>query len=69
MTTTPLAHYPLADLKAVYSALHAALAKEPRLMDNRLLEELQTHLIHEARRAGIDVSDHGAWSTWLGEIE
>lgn len=68
MMKTPLAHYPLADLKVVYTTLHAALVKEPLLMDNALLEDLQAHLIKEARHDGVDVADHGAWSSWLSEM-
>lgn len=69
MTMTALAHYPLADLKVVYTALHAALVQAPLLMDNALLEDLQAYLIKQARHAGIDVADHGAWSAWLSEID
>lgn len=65
----PLAHYPLTDLKRIYVTLHAALSKEPLLMDSDLLADLQAHLIGEARRAGVDVSDHGSWAAWLAEQE
>ncbi|MHB8253232.1 MAG: hypothetical protein ACYDEV_05925 [Acidiferrobacter sp.] len=65
----PVDHYPLADLKLIYTTLHAALTKEPSLMDSALLEDLQAHLITEARKARIDVSDHGAWATWLADIQ
>lgn len=63
----PLAHYPLADLKRIYLSLHAALSREPALMDSDLLADLQAHLISEARTAGIDVADHGAWALWLAD--
>ncbi len=63
----PLTHYPLADLKRVYTTLHAALSEEPLLMDSDLLADLQAHLISAARKAGVDVSDHGSWATWLAD--
>lgn len=65
----PLARYPLADLKRIYTTLHAALSRDPLLMDSELLADLQAHLISEARRAGVDVSDHGSWATWLADQE
>ncbi len=63
----PLTHYPLADLKRIYTTLHAALSYDPLLMDSDLLADLQAHLIGEARRAGVDVSDHGSWAMWLSD--
>ena len=63
----PLTRYPLADLKRVYATLHAALSRDPLLMDSDLLADLQAHLISEARRAGVDVSDHGSWAAWLAD--
>jgi len=64
-----LARYPLSDLKAVYTTLHAALRDAPYLMDNALLGELQAYLIKAARDAGIDVSDHGEWASWLARLD
>lgn len=63
----PLKHYPLADLKLIYATLHRALSQDPLLMDSALLEDLQAHLISEARAGGVDVSDHGSWAAWLAE--
>lgn len=57
--------YTLADLKRVYTTLHSHLQNDPDLMDSVLLEDLQTLLITQARLAGIDTTDHQAWSQWL----
>ena len=62
-------HYPLAELKLIYATLHAALSQEPLLMDSLLLEDLQAHLLAQARKAGIDASDHGAWAAWLADLK
>jgi len=64
-----LDHYPLAELKRIYMTLHAALTGDPLLMDSALLEDLQRHLIGEAHKAGVDVSDHSAWAAWLSDRE
>jgi hypothetical protein len=63
----PLTHYSLADLKRIYTTLHAALSRDSLLMDSNLLADLQTHLISEARRVGVDVSDHASWTMWLSD--
>jgi hypothetical protein len=55
----------LNDLKLVYLALHAQLPGNPVLMDSDLLQDLQTHLQATARAAGVDVSHHAQWATWL----
>ncbi len=57
--------YPLAELKLIYTTLHAALTSEPRLMDSDLLQDLQSYLLTIAREDGVDASDHGAWAAWL----
>ena len=61
----PLAAYPLDELKLIYSLLHTQLAENPLLMDSNLLHDLQTYLQTEARRAGVDVTLHAQWTTWL----
>jgi hypothetical protein len=60
-----LDQYALDDLKRVYLALHAQLAGNPALMDSDLLQDLQTHLQAQAKAAGVDVSHHAQWATWL----
>lgn len=61
----PLSQYALNDLKCVYLALHAQLPGNPLLMDSDLLQDLQTYLQATARAAGVDVSHHAQWATWL----
>lgn len=61
----PIDQYPLDQLKLVYITLHARLPDCPDLMDSDLLQDLQTHLQQQARQAGIDVSHHAQWATWL----
>ncbi len=62
-----LDEYPLPELKRLYTTLHAALPAVPALMDREWLLDLQSYLVACARRAGIDVADHGAWRAWLAE--
>ena len=61
----PLDQYALNDLKLVYLTLHALLPGDPTLMDSDLLQDLQTHLQAHAKVAGVDVSHHAQWATWL----
>jgi len=61
----PLDQYDLDELKLVYLCLHAALPGNPALMDSELLQDLQTYLQRAARAAGVDVSHHAQWATWL----
>ena len=58
--------YPLAEQKLVYRVLHGMLTQYPDLLDAQFLHDLQTRLQGQARAEGIDVTDHGAWDTWLG---
>lgn len=60
-----LDQYPLNELKLVYLVLHAQLPGNPMLMDSDLLQDLQTHLQAKAKEAGVDVSHHAQWATWL----
>lgn len=60
-----LDQYDLGELKLVYLCLHAALPGNPPLMDSELLQDLQTYLQRTARAAGVDVSHHAQWATWL----
>ena len=57
--------YPLDELKLIYSLLHAQLPENAALMDAELLHDLQIHLQSEAKRAGVDVTLHAQWATWL----
>lgn len=57
--------YPLAELKGIYRALHAQLPQHPDLMDSELLHDLQQFLQQKARAAGVDVTLHAHWATWL----
>lgn len=34
-------------------------------MDSDLLQDIQTHLQGMAKIAGVDVSHHAQWATWL----
>ena len=61
----PIDHYSLDDLKLVYLSLHAQLPGNPALMDSDLLQDIQSYLQTEASAAGIDVSHHAQWATWL----
>lgn len=58
--------YPLAEQKLVYRVLHRHLAEHPELMDGDFLDDLQRTLQQSAQAEGVDVADHGAWDTWLG---
>ena len=60
-----LDQYAVNDLKLVYLVLHAKLPGNPVLMDSDLLQDLQTHLQVIAKAAGVDVSHHAQWATWL----
>lgn len=60
--------YPLAEQKLVYRVLHRQLADFPELMDGEFLHDLQRSLQKQAMCEGIDVSDHGAWDEWLGNV-
>lgn len=62
---TTFDHYQLTELKRIYTVVRAALAEIPELMDSQLLEDLQKHLMAAASKAGVDVTDHSAWSLWL----
>jgi hypothetical protein len=61
----PIDHYPLTDLKLAYTVLRGAIREYPDLMDVELLADLQTYLQQEAAAAGIDVTSHAQWTTWL----
>lgn len=58
--------FELDDLKLVYRTLHAHLLEHPDLIDSKLFHALQTVLQSRARKDGVDLSDHAAWSAWLG---
>ena len=61
-----LTRYPLAELKLVYRMLHAQLTECPELLDSELLLDLQKHLQLQARREGVDPTDHAQLDRWLG---
>lgn len=54
------------ELKLIYRVLHQHLAEHPELMDTDFLIELQNYLQRQAKAAGVDISDHGAWDRWIG---
>ena len=56
----------LEDLKLIYRVLHRHLAQHTELLDSDFFSDLQRHLQKNATAEGVDVSDHGAWDTWLG---
>lgn len=58
--------YSLAERKLVYRVLHENLIRYPELMDLTFLDHLQAELQKLATAEGVDVADHGAWDTWLG---
>ena len=60
-----LGQYPQNELKLIYLLLHAQLPEHLMLMDSDLLQDLQTHLQGLAKAAGVDVSHHAQWATWL----
>ena len=57
--------YALSELKLIYSILHSQVLEHPDLMDSDLLQDLQSFLQSQATKDNVDVSDHGAWDTWL----
>ncbi len=61
-------NYPLSEQKLIYRVLHAALMDHTDLMDSEFLHDLQRSLQKQAQAEGVDVSDHGAWDEWLGNI-
>ena len=58
--------YGLEDLKLIYRVLHRHLGQHTELLDSDFFTDLQRHLQQRATREDVDVSDHGAWDTWLG---
>lgn len=58
--------FPLNDWKLVYRVLHSQLTRETKLLDCEFFEALQAHLQVQARKEGVDGTDHGAWDSWLG---
>jgi hypothetical protein len=61
-------HYGLDDLKLIYRVLHRHLAEHTDLLDSDFFSDLQRHLQRQASAEGVDVSDHGAWDAWLGNV-
>jgi hypothetical protein len=61
-----MTQYPLDELKLLYRVLHRQLKTTPELMDGDFLSDLQTHLQKAAQADGIDIANHSAWDTWLG---
>lgn len=57
--------YPLDELKLIYRLLHAQLSEHIALMDSQLMQDLQSDLQAQARKAGVDVSAHQQWTAWL----
>jgi hypothetical protein len=56
------------DLKLIYRVLHRHLGQHPELLDSLFFEDLQRRLHKQAGAEGVDVSDHGAWDEWLGNV-
>jgi len=61
-----LADWKIDDLKLIYRVLHAHLMDHAELMDSDFFATLQGHLQAAARKDGVDLTDHAAWDTWLG---
>ena len=57
--------YPENDLKLVYQVLQSRLQAHPDLLDNAILEDLQTYLQGRAKADGVDTTYHPAWAAWL----
>lgn len=58
--------YSVNELKLVYRILHKNLPNHIELMDAEFLSDLQSLLQQRATQDGVDVGDHGAWDSWLG---
>ena len=58
--------YSLDELKLIYRVLHRNLIQNTDLLDSHFFADVQTFLQRRAQAEGIDVGDHGAWDTWLG---
>ncbi len=60
----------LGELKSIYRALFAQLWADPLadIDETDLLLDLQVLLQREAQAEGVDVSDHSAWSRFLGDL-
>jgi hypothetical protein len=63
-----MTNYPVSEQKLIYRVLHQHLIDHPELMDSEFLHDLQRSLQRQAQADGVDVSDHGAWDEWLGNI-
>ncbi|MCY2937376.1 MAG: hypothetical protein NTV55_03340 [Planctomycetota bacterium] len=63
-----LTTYPLSELKLIYRVLHGQIRQHLDLMDSQLFHDLQLYLQQTAQTQGVDVGDHGAWDSWLGNI-
>ena len=59
----------LDDMKLVYRVLHQNLHQHLELMDCEFLDDLQRRLQASAREDGVDITDHGAWDRWLGNVD
>ena len=57
------------ELKLVYRVLHRHLGEHPELMDTHFLTELQRFLHAQAQKDGVDISHHGDWDRWVGNID
>jgi hypothetical protein len=66
VTRTVTLEASLDDMKLVYRSLHAHLAEHLELMDSEIFAELQRRLQESAKAEGVDIADHAAWDTWLG---
>lgn len=62
-----LKDYPIKELKIIYNILYSQLPSYINLIDSELLYDLQHHLLLQAAREGIDVSQHAQWSDWLNQ--
>jgi hypothetical protein len=59
-------NYEIEELKLIYRVLHRQLTQNPELLDSQFFEDLQRHLQKRAIFDGVDIGDHGAWDSWLG---
>lgn len=61
----------LGELKSLYLALFAQLRADPLadIDESDFLLHVQVALQQEAQAVGVDVSDHGDWSRFLGDTQ
>ncbi len=62
-----LKDYPIKELKLIYNLLHAQIPAHIKLMDSILLQDLQHHLLSQAKLSGINIGKPLEWANWLNK--